>query len=227
MVDSRGIQRANSRTQRCVAQVHVPLGGRDVLMSCKLLNRFDSLVAQREMRTERVPQDVNADVSKSRSARCASDTIRHHLGCQRLPTPIGDITVATCVGISLACPNIRPRLSALWFLLRLLALPAQARVSSGLQQRVLHPERRETFTTVSVTAYWSFCYWKACHAHLIFSEISAGDDDVPRRRIGVRRAKLSIWGDEWAPSACPRLGTQCALRRVFLSLGRRECWYGA
>jgi hypothetical protein len=55
--------------------VHVPLRGRQVLMAGKLLNRASRRAPHRQVRPERVPQDVNPRPHVSR----ASDARLHHL----------------------------------------------------------------------------------------------------------------------------------------------------
>ncbi len=56
---SRFIQQSNRRIQRCRTQVHVPLRRLQVLMPGQFLDGPRQRSTHRQMRTERVPQDVN------------------------------------------------------------------------------------------------------------------------------------------------------------------------
>ena len=82
------IQQPDRRFERRRTQVHVPLRRRQVLMPGQLLNRPRRRAPHRQVRTERVPQDVNA-----RASRCARRAARrtmhlHDLLRERLPVAV-------------------------------------------------------------------------------------------------------------------------------------------
>jgi hypothetical protein len=59
---SGGIQQADRRVQRRRTEVHVPLRHGQLSMSSQVLNCACGSTPHRQMRTERVPQDVDAIV---------------------------------------------------------------------------------------------------------------------------------------------------------------------
>jgi len=96
---SRTVEQSDRRIERCGTQVHVPLRRREILMTGELLDCPRRRATHRQMRTERVPQDVNAWLRSANGQRLKRSSVLDAIGASSAYCSVPRAASVSCGGV--------------------------------------------------------------------------------------------------------------------------------